>query len=138
MSGGRDAGERDVSTGIGVGITGAGFAGVVAEPVDPVTTVDVDVDEATATVSAAFSVFTEHAVAANRNAMERRINGSGRREARGERREARGGKMVSFVANARRVLATRWLTPQALAAIHAFATARAFSVSSTTRINWLS
>jgi hypothetical protein len=32
MSGGRDAGERDVSTGIGVGITGAGFTGVVADP----------------------------------------------------------------------------------------------------------
>jgi hypothetical protein len=73
MSGGREAGERDVSTGIGVGITGAGFAGVVADPADPVTMVDVDVDESTANVSAAFSVFTAHAVAANRNAMERRI-----------------------------------------------------------------
>jgi hypothetical protein len=75
MSGGRDAGECDVSTGIGVGITGAGFAGVVTEPVDPVTTVDVDVDESTANVSAAFSVFTAQAEAANRNAIERRLEG---------------------------------------------------------------
>jgi len=71
MSGGREAGERDVSTGIGVGITGAGFAGVAGE----VTTVDVDVDESIARVSAAFSVFTAHAVAAKRNAMESRIEG---------------------------------------------------------------
>jgi hypothetical protein len=69
MSGGLDAGERDVSTGIGVGMTGAGFAGVV-------TTVDVDVDESTAKVSAAFSVFTEHAVTTNRTAIERRIEGA--------------------------------------------------------------
>ena len=72
MSGGRDAGEREVSTGIGVGMTGAGLAGFVADPDDGVTTV-VDVDEATAKVSAAFSVFTAQAVAANRNAIERRI-----------------------------------------------------------------
>jgi hypothetical protein len=75
MSGGREAGVRDVSAGAGAGIAGVGFAGVVAEPAVNVTTVDVDVDEATATVSAAFSVFTEQAVAANRNAMERRIEG---------------------------------------------------------------
>ena len=74
MSGGREAGERDVSTGIGVGITGAGLAGV-ADPADPVTTVDVDVPESIARVSAAFSVFTAHAVAAKRNAMESRIEG---------------------------------------------------------------
>ena len=54
---------------------GVGFAGVVAEPAGEVTTVDVDADESTANVSAAFSVFTAHAVAANRNAMERRIEG---------------------------------------------------------------
>lgn len=75
MSGGRDAGERDVSTGIGVGITGAGLLGVVDDPAGEVTTVDVDVDESTATVSAAFSVLTEQAVAAKRNAIERRIEG---------------------------------------------------------------
>jgi hypothetical protein len=75
MSGVRGKGPRDESAGDGAGTTGVGFAGVVAEPADPVTTVDVDVDESTATVSAAFSDLTAHAVATNRNAIERRIEG---------------------------------------------------------------
>jgi hypothetical protein len=57
-----------------VGTTGVGPEGVIAEPRGAVATVDVDVDESTANVSAAFSVFTAHAVT-NRNAMERRIEG---------------------------------------------------------------
>jgi len=77
MSGvrGRGDGARDVSAGAGAGTTGVGFAGVVAEPAGAVTTVDVDAEESTASVSAAFSVFTAHAEAANRTAMVRRIEG---------------------------------------------------------------
>ena len=75
MSGGRGDSAREVSAGAGTGTTGVGFVGLVAEPGGEVTTVDVDVDESTATVSAAFSVFTAQAETTNRNAMERRIEG---------------------------------------------------------------